>query len=78
MVVEGDYPRHGCRGSARPVKGCGRALAPAGGLMSAAELAAAGPGQRTRRAGSDWVDSFTGRALDLHDLCACAGEKECC
>jgi selenocysteine lyase/cysteine desulfurase len=44
-----------------------RALRPAGELLSAAELAAAA-GPRTRVLAVTWVDSFTGRALDLHAL----------
>jgi len=44
-----------------------RALRPAGELLSAEELASA-IGPRTRLLAVTWVDSFTGRALDLHTL----------
>src|SRR5262249_61619230 len=42
-------------------------LRPASGLLSGTELAAA-IGPRTRLLAVTWVDSFTGRALDLHEL----------
>jgi selenocysteine lyase/cysteine desulfurase len=68
LVIEGDYPatvlpwqrlaRLGVRV---------RSLRPAGELLSAAELTAA-IGPRTRLLAVTWVDSFTGRALDLHEL----------
>jgi cysteine desulfurase/selenocysteine lyase len=68
LVIEGDYPatvlpwrRLGDRGvQVRP-------LSPASGLLSGSELAAA-IGPRTRLLAVTWVDSFTGRALDLHEL----------
>jgi cysteine desulfurase/selenocysteine lyase len=44
-----------------------RPLRPAGKLLSAAEVAAA-IGPRTRLLAVTWVDSFTGRALDLPEL----------
>jgi selenocysteine lyase/cysteine desulfurase len=44
-----------------------RPLRPAGELLSAAELTAA-IGPRTRLLAVTWVDSFTGRTLDLHEL----------
>jgi selenocysteine lyase/cysteine desulfurase len=68
LVIEGDYPatilpwqrldRLGVR--VRPLR-------PAGDLLSAAELTAA-IGPRTRLLAVTWVDSFTGRTLDLHEL----------
>jgi cysteine desulfurase / selenocysteine lyase len=68
LVIEGDYPatilpwqrlaRLGVR--VRPLR-------PAGELLSAAELTAA-IGPRTRLLAVTWVDSFTGRTLDLHEL----------
>jgi selenocysteine lyase/cysteine desulfurase len=68
LVIEGDYPatilpwqrldRLGVRV---------RALRPAGELLSGAELAAA-IGPRTRLLAVTWVDSFTGRTLDLDEL----------
>ncbi len=67
-VIEGDYPatilpwqrlaRLGVRV---------RSLRPAGEPLSAAELAAA-IGPRTRLLAVTWVDSFTGRTLDLDAL----------
>ena len=68
LVIEGDYPatilpwqRLGCEGvSVRPLR-------PVTGVLSARELAAAiGPG--TRVLAVTWVDSFTGRTVDLHAL----------
>jgi cysteine desulfurase/selenocysteine lyase len=44
-----------------------RALRPVGDMLTADELAAA-IGPRTRLLAVTWVDSFTGRALDLHAL----------
>jgi selenocysteine lyase/cysteine desulfurase len=75
LVIEGDYPatvlpwlRLGERGvRVRPLR-------PAG-LLSGPELAAS-IGPRTRLVAVTWVDSFTGRALDLHELgaaCRAAG-----
>jgi cysteine desulfurase/selenocysteine lyase len=68
LVIEGDYPatilpwqrlaRLGVR--VRPLR-------PAGDLLSGAEVAAA-IGPRTRVLAVTWVDSFTGRTLDLHEL----------
>jgi selenocysteine lyase/cysteine desulfurase len=68
LVIEGDYPatilpwqrldRRGVRV---------RALRPARELLSGAEVAAA-IGPRTRLLAVTWVDSFTGRTLDLHEL----------
>jgi cysteine desulfurase / selenocysteine lyase len=68
LVIRGDYPAtvlpwqrlagHGVRV---------RALHPAAGPLTAAELADA-IGPRTRLLAVTWVDSFTGRALDLQAL----------
>jgi cysteine desulfurase / selenocysteine lyase len=76
LVIEGDYPatvlpwqRLACQGVAV------RPLRPETELLSASELAAA-IGPRTRVLAITWVDSFTGRALDLHalgDVCRQAG-----
>jgi cysteine desulfurase/selenocysteine lyase len=68
LVIEGDYPATVLPWQRLAGQGVRvRALRPAGGLLSAAELtAAAGP--RTRVLAVTWVDSFTGRALDLHAL----------
>ena len=68
LVIDGDYPatilpwrRLGARGvRVRP-------LCPASGLLTASELAVA-IGSRTRVLAVTWVDSFTGRALDLDAL----------
>jgi selenocysteine lyase/cysteine desulfurase len=76
LVIEGDYPatilpwQHlTCQGvDVRPLR-------PENGLLSAGELAAAIE-PRTRVLAVTWVDSFTGRALDLHalgDVCRQAG-----
>jgi cysteine desulfurase/selenocysteine lyase len=76
LVIEGDYPatvlpwrRLGERGvRVRPLR-------PAAGPLSGPELAAS-IGPRTRLVAVTWVDSFTGRALDLHELgaaCRAAG-----
>jgi cysteine desulfurase / selenocysteine lyase len=68
LVIEGDYPATILpwrRLAAQGVKV--RPLRPAGGLLSAAELAAAIT-SRTRLLAVTWVDSFTGRALDLGAL----------
>jgi cysteine desulfurase/selenocysteine lyase len=68
LVIEGDYPAtvlpwlrlagHGVR--VRPLR-------PAAGPLTAGELADA-IGRRTRLLAVTWVDSFTGRALDLQAL----------
>ena len=68
LVIEGDYPAtvlpwqrltgHGVH--VRPLR-------PAGGLLTADELTAA-VGPRTRLLAVTWVDSFTGRTLDLDAL----------
>jgi cysteine desulfurase / selenocysteine lyase len=68
LVVEGDYPATILPW--RRLAGLGvrvRPLRPAGDLLTAAELTAA-IGPRTRLLAVTWVDSFTGRALDLHAL----------
>lgn len=68
LVIEGDYPATILPW--RRLAGLGvrvRSLRPAGELLSAAELAAA-IGPRTRLIAVTWVDSFTGRALDLRAL----------
>jgi selenocysteine lyase/cysteine desulfurase len=68
LVIEGDYPATILPWQRLAGQGVRvRALRPAGGLLSAAELAAAA-GPRTRVLAVTWVDSFTGRALDLHAL----------
>jgi selenocysteine lyase/cysteine desulfurase len=68
MVIEGDYPATILPWQRLAGQGVRvRALRPAGGLLSAAELAAA-IGPCTRVLAVTWVDSFTGRALDLHAL----------
>jgi cysteine desulfurase / selenocysteine lyase len=68
LVIDGDYPAtilpwqqladHGVRV---------RSLRPAGALLTPDELAAA-IGPRTRLLAVTWVNSFTGHALDLHEL----------
>jgi cysteine desulfurase / selenocysteine lyase len=71
LVIEGDYPA-----TILPWQRLGvrvRPLRPAGELLSAAELAAA-IGPRTRLLAVTWVDSFTGRTLDLHELGAVCRE----
>jgi selenocysteine lyase/cysteine desulfurase len=68
LVIEGDYPatilpwqRLACQGvSVRPLR-------PVTGALSARELAAA-IGPCTRVLAITWVDSFTGRTVDLHAL----------
>src|SRR5215831_8294127 len=68
LVIGGDYPATVLpwqRLSERGVRV--RPLRPASGLLSGTELAAA-IGPRTRLLAVTWVDSFTGRALDLHEL----------
>jgi selenocysteine lyase/cysteine desulfurase len=76
LVIEGDYPatvlpwQRLARSGVRV-----RSLRPAHGLLSAGELTAA-ICPRTRLLAVTWVDSFTGRALDLHALgavCRAAG-----
>jgi selenocysteine lyase/cysteine desulfurase len=72
LVIEGDYPatvlpwqrldRRGVR--VRALRPAGRQAAE---LLSGAELAAA-IGPRTRLLAVTWVDSFTGRTLDLDEL----------
>ena len=68
LTIDGDYPA-----TVLPwqrLAGAGvqvRALRPADGLLSPEELAAA-IGPRTRLLAVTWVDSFTGRTLDLHAL----------
>jgi cysteine desulfurase / selenocysteine lyase len=68
LVIEGDYPA-----TILPwqrLAGLGvrvRPLRPAGEQLTAAEVTAA-IGPRTRPLAVTWVDSFTGRALDLHAL----------
>jgi selenocysteine lyase/cysteine desulfurase len=68
LVIEGDYPA-----TILPwqrLAGLGvrvRPLRPAGETLSAAELTAA-IGPRTRLLAVTWVDSFTGRTLDLPEL----------
>jgi cysteine desulfurase / selenocysteine lyase len=71
LVIEGDYPA-----TILPWQRLGvrvRPLRPDGELLSAAELAAA-IGPRTRLLAVTWVDSFTGRTLDLHELGAVCRE----
>jgi cysteine desulfurase/selenocysteine lyase len=68
LVIEGDYPATILpwqRLAARGVRV--RSLRPAHGPLSAADLAAA-IGPRTRLLAVTWVDSFTGRTLDLSAL----------
>jgi len=68
LVIEGDYPATVLPW--RRLAGQGvrvRPLHPASGLLSADELEAA-IGPRTRLLAVTWVDSFTGRALDLDAL----------
>jgi len=68
LVIDGDYPatilpwQHLAGRGVRV-----RKLRPAGGPLSARELAAA-IGPRTRLLAVTWVDSFTGHALDLAAL----------
>jgi len=68
LTIEGDYPATVL--SWQRLAGAGvrvRPLNPAGDLLSAQELAAA-IGPRTRVLAVTWVDSFTGRTLDLQAL----------
>jgi selenocysteine lyase/cysteine desulfurase len=68
LVIAGDYPATTLPWQRLADQGVRvRSLRPADGLLSAAELAAAA-GPRTRVLAVTWVDSFTGRALDLHAL----------
>ncbi|HEY1641745.1 MAG TPA: aminotransferase class V-fold PLP-dependent enzyme [Streptosporangiaceae bacterium] len=68
LVLDGDYPATVLPWQRLASQGVGvRALRPAGGLLTADELAAA-IGPRTRLLAVTWVDSFTGRALDLDAL----------
>lgn len=68
LVIEGDYPATILPWQRLAAQGVRvRALRPASGLLSAAELTAA-IGPRTRLLAVTWVSSFTGRALDLHAL----------
>jgi selenocysteine lyase/cysteine desulfurase len=68
LVIDGDYPA-----TVLPWQRLGeqgvrvRPLRPAGGLLSGPELTAA-IRPSTRVLAVTWVDSFTGRALDLHEL----------
>jgi cysteine desulfurase/selenocysteine lyase len=68
LVIEGDYPATTLPWQRLAQRGVRvRSLRPAGELLSAAELTAA-IGPRTRLLAVTWVDSFTGRTLDLHEL----------
>jgi selenocysteine lyase/cysteine desulfurase len=68
LTVEGDYPATVLPWQRLSNVGVEvRALRPADGLLSAQQLAAA-IGPRTRLLAVTWVDSFTGRTLDLHAL----------
>ncbi len=68
LTIEGDYPATVLPWQRLPGAGVQvRALRPADGLLTAGELAAA-IGPRTRLLAVTWVDSFTGRTLDLHAL----------
>jgi cysteine desulfurase/selenocysteine lyase len=68
LTVDGDYPATVLPWQRLANAGVQvRSLRPAEGLLSAVELAAA-IGLRTRLVAVTWVDSFTGRALDLHAL----------
>lgn len=68
LVIEGDYPATILPWQRLAPLGVRvRPLRPAGELLSAAELTAA-IGPRTRLLAVTWVDSFTGRTLDLHEL----------
>jgi selenocysteine lyase/cysteine desulfurase len=68
LVIEGDYPATVLPWQRLASQGVAvRPLRPETGLLSASELAAA-IGPRTRVLAITWVDSFTGRALDLHAL----------
>lgn len=68
LVIEGDYPATVLPWQRLTGQGVQvRKLRPADGLLTAGELAAA-VGPRTRLVAVTWVDSFTGRTLDLDAL----------
>lgn len=68
LVIEGDYPATILPWQRLAAQGVRvRPLSPAGERLSAADVAAA-IGPRTRLLAVTWVDSFTGRALDLDEL----------
>jgi len=68
LVIDGDYPATILPWRRLEDQGVRvRPLRPASGLLTASELAAA-IGPRTRLLAVTWVDSFTGRALDLDAL----------
>jgi cysteine desulfurase/selenocysteine lyase len=68
LVIEGDYPATVLPWQRLEGQGVRvRSLRPAGGPLTAGELAGA-IGPRTRLLAVTWVDSFTGRALDLQAL----------
>ena len=68
LVIRGDYPATTLPWQRLASQGVQvRPLRPARGLLTADELIAA-IGPRTRLLAVTWVDSFTGRALDLHAL----------
>lgn len=68
LVIEGDYPATVLPWQRLASQGVSvRPLRPEKGLLSAGELAAA-IGPRTRVLPITWVDSFTGRTLDLNAL----------
>ncbi len=68
LVLDGDYPATVLPWHRLASEGVRvRALRPAAGLLTADELAAA-IGPRTRLLAVTWVDSFTGRAVDLDAL----------
>ena len=68
LVIEGDYPATVLPWQRLADQGVRvRPLRPAAGPLTAGELAGA-IGPRTRLVAVTWVDSFTGRALDLQAL----------
>jgi selenocysteine lyase/cysteine desulfurase len=68
LTIAGDYPATVLPWQRLTSAGLTvRALRPIGDVLTADELAAA-IGPRTRLLAVTWVDSFTGRALDLHAL----------
>lgn len=68
LIIAGDYPATVLPWQRLAHLGVRvRWLHPTGGLLSAAELFTA-IGPRTRVLAITWVDSFTGRTLDLHSL----------
>ncbi|HWG61166.1 MAG TPA: aminotransferase class V-fold PLP-dependent enzyme [Streptosporangiaceae bacterium] len=74
LVIEGDYPATILPWQRLAPSGVGvRSLRPAHELLSAGELTEA-ISPRTRLLAVTWVDSFTGRALDLHALGAVCRE----